>query len=77
MAKKTSSTAKELRAQTQTDLAAQVETLRRDMWERRQKMQDGSLQQTHHTRLLRRQIARVKTIQREQQPPVAPAQGVK
>ncbi len=76
MAKK-APTSKELRTQTQTDLAAQVEALRRDMWDRRQKTQDGSLQQTHHARILRRQIARIKTIQREQQQPVAPAQGVK
>lgn len=76
MAKKVP-TSKELRAQAQADLAAQVDALRRDMWERRQKTQDGSLQQTHHARLLRRQIARIKTIQREQQQPVAPAQGVK
>ena len=61
------SDAKALRALPAADLTAQVEAIRRERWEHRLKMADGSVRQTHRLRELRRQLARVLTIQREQQ----------
>jgi len=58
---------KTLRATPAADLAAQAEALRRERWEHRLKLADGSVRQTHRLRLLRRQLARILTIQREQQ----------
>lgn len=62
------SNAKTLRALPATDLAAQRTALRLELWHHRLKAKDGSLQQTHHLGALRRQIARISTILREQQP---------
>ena len=53
---------KELRALPATELQAQLQTLRQELWQRRLKTKDGSLQQTHQLRLVRRQIARVQTL---------------
>ena len=60
-------TAKTLRALPAADLAAQRDTLRRELWQHRLKAKDGSLQQMHHLGALRRQIARILTVQHEQQ----------
>ena len=61
------STTKELRAQPEGDLRAQLDKLQRELWEHRVKVKDGSLQQTHLLPDMRRQIARIHTILREQQ----------
>ena len=58
--------AKDLRALTAADMNGQLETLRKQLWEQRIKAKDGALQQTHGLRLMRRQIARVQTVLREQ-----------
>ena len=57
---------KALRAAPAADLAAQVDAVRRERWDHRLKMAEGSVRQTHRLRLLRRQLARILTIQREQ-----------
>ena len=59
--------AKALRALPPADLTAQVEAIRRERWEHRLKIADGSVRQTHRLRTLRRQLARVLTVLREQQ----------
>lgn len=64
MADKHSST-KELRGLPDADLQAQVEKLQREIWHNRVKARDGSLQQTHVLSAARKQIARLRTIQRE------------
>ena len=58
--------AKALRALTAADLAAQVDALRRQRWEHRLKLRDGSARQTHLVRELRRQAARALTAMNEQ-----------
>ena len=58
--------AKELRALTATDLRDQAAKLRQELWQQRVKMKEGAIQQMHHGRAIRRQIARVLTIMREQ-----------
>ena len=57
---------KTLRAAPAADLAAQADAIRRERWDHRQKLADGSIRQTHRLRLLKRHIARILTIQREQ-----------
>ena len=57
---------KALRAAPAADLVAQVDALRRERWEHRLKLADGSIRQTHRLRILRRQLARILTVQREQ-----------
>jgi len=57
---------KALRATPAADLAAQMEAVRRQRWDHRLKLAEGSVRQTHRLRLLRRQLARILTIQREQ-----------
>ena len=52
----------ELRALPDADLTAQLEKLRRDMWQNRLKAKDGSSQQTHQLLAFRRQIARIQTV---------------
>ena len=52
----------ELRALPEADLNAQLEKLRRDMWQSRVKAKDGSSQQTHRLLAFRRQIARIQTL---------------
>ena len=51
-----------------TDLRAQLEGLRQQLWGQRIKLRDGALQQTHQLRALRRQIARVQTALRRTRP---------
>jgi ribosomal protein L29 len=58
---------KALRATPAADLATQVDALRRERWDHRLKLADGSIRQTHRLRFLRRQLARMLTIQRQQQ----------
>lgn len=60
-------TIKELRGQSKTDLNAQLEKLRSELWQQRVKVREGALQQTHLLSAVRRQIARVHTVLREQQ----------
>ena len=68
---------KALRAAPAADLAAQVDAVRRERWEHRLKLTEGSIRQTHRLRLLRRQLARILTIQREQGTAAKPATGAK
>ena len=68
MAEKPSS-AKELRAMPEADLLAQAEKLRRDVWQQRVKSKEGAAQQTHLIPVAKRQIARIRTILREQRKP--------
>ena len=67
------SDAKALRALPAADPTAQVEAIRRERWEHRAKIADGSVRQTHRLRILKRQLARVLTVLHEQQ--VAQAKG--
>ena len=57
---------KDLRALPATELQGQLQSLRQELWQHRLKAKDGSLQQTHQLRFVRRQIARVQTLLREQ-----------
>ena len=59
--------AKELRALPETDLREQAAKLRQELWQQRVKIKEGAVQQTHQGRVIRRQIARVLTIARQQQ----------
>ena len=59
--------AKELRALPDADLREQAAKLRQELWQQRVKIKEGSIQQTHQGRAVRRQIARVLTIARQQQ----------
>ncbi len=58
---------KDLRALPEADIQAQLVKLRQDIWQQRIKSHDGSLQQSHHISILKRQIARIHTVLREQQ----------
>ena len=58
---------KTLRAMPTADLVARGDALRRERWEHRLKIAEGSVRQTHRLRLLKRQLARVLTVLREQQ----------
>ncbi len=57
--------AEALRALPVSDLQAQLRQLQQELWQHRLKTQDGSLQQTHLVRRMKRQIARVHTILQE------------
>ena len=57
---------KELRALPTAELQGQLQSLRQELWQHHLKAKDGSLQQTHQLRFVRRQIARVQTLLREQ-----------
>ena len=71
MAEQRATTTNELRVMPADDLKTQLNTLRKDLWHHRLKARDGSLQQTHVLSRLRRQIARVNTVLREQSNPSA------
>ena len=58
-----------LRALPASDLTARIDTLRKERWEHRMKLRDGSIRQTHRLGALRRQVARVLTAMNEQQRP--------
>ena len=60
-------TAKELRAQPEGELQAQLEKLRQELWRLRVKVKDGSLQQTHLLPIVKRQMAKIHTVLREHQ----------
>lgn len=55
-----------LRASSTADLNEQLEKLRKELWEARVKIKEGSMPQTHRVPLLRRQIARIQTVMNEQ-----------
>ena len=59
---------KELRGLGETELHAQIDKLRQELWEQRVKAKEGALPQTHQLGKARRQIARIRTILREQAP---------
>ena len=58
--------AKDLRALPEADLNAQLDQLRREIWQNRLKARDGSSAQTHQRPALKRQIARILTVLQEQ-----------
>ena len=55
-----------LRAMPETDLRGQLDSLRQELWQQRIKAKEGSQQQVHQIGTVRRQIARVLTMLREQ-----------
>ncbi len=57
---------KELRAMPEADLRTQLTALRQELWRQRTKAREGSLQQTHQLRVMRRQMARIQTMLTEQ-----------
>ena len=59
--------AAELRNLASSELKAQIEQLRQELWLQRMKARDGSLQQTHHLSAGRRHIARIRTVLNEQE----------
>ncbi len=54
--------AKTLRGLPEGEVRAQLSQLRNELWQGRLKARDGSLQQSHHLPVIRRQIARIETI---------------
>ena len=60
--------AKDLRALPDSEIRTELEKLRLQLWQHRLKAKDGSLQQSHHLPLVRRQIARINTLLRERAP---------
>ena len=54
--------AKELRGMPEADLRGQLEKLRSELWQARQKTTEGAQTQTHRFSALRRQIARIETV---------------
>ncbi len=54
--------AKALRGLPEADIRSQLAQLRNELWQFRLKARDGSLQQSHHMPVVRRQIARIETI---------------
>lgn len=57
--------AHELRTLQETELNAQLQTLRRELWAGQMKARNGSLQQPHRLTEAKRQIARILTVLRE------------
>jgi ribosomal protein L29 len=57
--------AKDLRILPGADIRAHLAKLRRELWQHRLKLQDGSLQQAHQLSAMKRQIARIHTVLRE------------
>ena len=60
---------KDLRALPDPEIRTELERLRQELWQSRLKMKDGSLQQSHHMPLVKRQIARIHTVLRERTQP--------
>ena len=54
---------KELRALSGSDLQVQLDGLRQELWSSALKAREGTLQQTHLMGQLKRQIARILTVQ--------------
>jgi ribosomal protein L29 len=59
-------TSKELRGMSETDLRSSIQKLNDDLWQSRQKADEGASQQTHRFGIIRRQIARINTVMNEQ-----------
>ena len=59
---------KDLRALPDPEIHTELEKLRQELWQHRLKARDGSLQQSHHLPLVKRQIARIHTLLRERAP---------
>ncbi|NJN52899.1 MAG: 50S ribosomal protein L29 [Gammaproteobacteria bacterium] len=57
--------AKELREKGEAELKAELLKLRREQFQLRMQKASGQLGQSHLTREVRRDIARIKTVQRE------------
>ncbi len=64
--------AKALRALPQADIQAQLTDLRQELWQHRQKTKEGAQPKMHEIHAMRRQIARIHTVLREQQQHAAP-----
>ena len=58
-------TAAGLRALPDADIKAQREQLQKELWHLRLKAKEGSLQQLHQLRTMRRQVARINTVLKE------------
>ena len=56
------STAKELRAMPEGEMRGQLDKLRSELWQARQKTAEGAQAQTHRFSVMRRQIARIQTL---------------
>ncbi len=56
---------KDLRVLPDPEIRTELEKLRQEQWQYRIKAKDGSLKQSHHLPLIKRQIARVLTVIRE------------
>jgi ribosomal protein L29 len=56
----------ELRALSGTELSAQLEKLKEELWQHRINTTEGAKPQVHEGRAIRRQLARILTIMREQ-----------
>ena len=59
-------TSKELREMAEPDLRTNLQKLTDDLWQSRQKTQEGALEQTDRFGKIRRQIARIHTVISEQ-----------
>ena len=55
----------QLREMPAVDLDGNLDGLRKEFWEARLKAADGTLQQIHRIKVLKRQMARILTIMRE------------
>lgn len=53
---------KELRAMTDADMQAQLDTLHQELWQSSLKAREGTLQQPHVLGQIKRQIARLHTL---------------
>ncbi len=69
--------ASDLRAKTESQLAEQLAELEKERFNLRFQAASGQLENTARVRLVRRDIARVKTILREKAPAAAPASAKK
>ncbi len=59
--------AAQLRGLSQADLMAKLDHLRQERWQQRVKVTEGAQLHTHRLREARRQIARIRTVLREQE----------
>ena len=64
-------TAKELRGMPEADMRGQIEKLRSELWQARQKTAEGAQTQTHRFSALRHQIARIETVINQQRRQIA------
>ena len=58
---------KEWRSLPDAELRTRLLEIRQEMWQHRIKAKSGALQQVHQIGVLRKQIARIQTVIREQQ----------